>query len=232
MLKPKKGLSKREMKEDKLVTSYFKTRTWIEANRRLVSYIVAVPVILLAVFWFVENNRRQSNERATTDLAKVFSLYDQGQYQLAIDGIPQENIRGLQSIVDDYGSTHSGEMAKLYLADSYFNLHQYAKALKYFQGVDLGDKLLSSSALAGEAACYEAQGNHEDAANLYEQAASKYMTALEAPNDLFKAASNFSLAGNKNKAADMLHRIKKEFPTSTYARDIDRYLAEFGCLAG
>jgi TolA-binding protein len=232
MLKPKKGITKKEIKEDKLVTSYFKTRGWIEQNRRLVSYIISVPIILVAILWFVENNRRQSNERATTDLAKVYHLYDQGQYQLAVDGIPQENIRGLQSIVDDYGSTQAGEMAKLYLANSYFSMTNYDKALKYFQSVDISDKLLSSSALAGEASCYEAKGNHEEAANLYEQAASKYMTALQAPDDLFKAANNYSIAGKKDKAAEMLHRLKKEFPTSTYARDLDRYLAEFGDLKG
>jgi tetratricopeptide (TPR) repeat protein len=231
MLKPKKGISKREIKEDKLVTTYFKTRGWIEQNRRLVSYIISVPIILLAVFWFVENNRRQNNDRATTDLAKVFHLYDQGQYQLAIEGIPQENIRGLQSIVDDYGSTNAGEMAKLYLADSYFSLNNYDKALKYFQSVDMSDKLLSSSALAGEASCYEAKGNHEEAAAFYEQAASKYMTALQAPDDLYRAADNYSKAGKKNKASEMLHRLKKEFPNSSYARDTDRYLAEFGCLS-
>jgi TolA-binding protein len=231
MLKPKKGITKREIKEDKLVTSYFKSRAWIEQNRRLVTYIISVPIILVAVLWFVQNNRRQNNERATTDLAKVYHLYDLGQYQLAIDGIPQENIRGLQSIVDDYGSTQAGEMAKLYLANSYFNLHNYDKALTYFQGVDIGDKLLSSSALAGEASCYEAKGNHDEAAGLYEQAASKYMTAIQAPDDLFKAANNYSMAGKKDKAAEMLQRLKKEFPTSAYARDVDRYLAEFGCLS-
>ena len=232
MLKPKKGISKREMKEDKLVTTYFKTRTWIDQNKRLVSYIVAVPVILLAIFWFVENNRLQSNERATTDLAKVYQLYDQGQYKLAINGIPQENIRGLQSIVDDYGSTDAGEMAKLYLADSYFNIGDYEKALKYFQGVDVNDKLLSSSALAGEAACYGAEGNYAEAGRFYEQAASKYTTSLQAPDDLFNAADNYSKAGDKEKAAEMLHRLKKEFPSSTYAQNLDQYLAEFGCLNG
>jgi len=231
MLKPKKGISKREIKEDKLVTSYFKTRGWIEQNKRLVSYIIAVPIVLLAVLWFVQNNRRQNNERATTDLAKVYHLYDQGQYRLAIDGIPQENIRGLQSIVDDYGNTQAGEMAKLYLANSYFNQNSYDKALKYFQGVDIGDKMLASSALSGEASCYEAMGNHEEAAAVYEQAASKYMTVIQAPDDLFRAADNYALAGNKDKAAEMLRRLKKEFPASTYARDFDRYMAEFGCLS-
>ncbi len=228
MLKPKKGISKREIKEDRLVTTYFKSRAWIEQHKRLVSYIVAAPVLLLAILWFIENNRSQSDERATTELSKVFPLYDQGQYQIAIDGIPQENIRGLQSIVDDYGSTHAGEVARLYLADCYFNLKEYGKALTNFREVDLSSKLLTSSALAGEAACYEAEGNHEEAANLYEKAASIYMTDLKAPENLLSAANNYSLAGNKDKAAEMLKRIKREFPTSTYASEVDRFWAQFG----
>ncbi len=229
MLKPKKGISKKEIKEDKLVTTYFKTQAWVEENRRYVSYIIAVPIILAVVIWFVANNRRQANERATTDLAKVYQLYDQGQYKLAGDGIPQENIRGLQSIVDDYGSTQSGELSKLYLADCYFNLRDYDKALKLYADVDLSDKLLMSSAIAGEAACYAANGNHEEAGTLYEKAASKYMSALQAPDDLFHAASNYAKAGQKGKAAEMLNRLKKEFPSSAYARDVERYKVEFGC---
>ncbi len=228
MLKPKKGISKREIKEDKLVTTYFRSRAWFERNKRLVSYIIAAPVILLAILWFVENNRRQSDDRATTELSKVFPLYDQGQYQIAIDGIPQENIRGLQSIVDDYGSTHAGEVAKLYLAECYFNLKDYQKALTYFKEVDLSNKLLSSSVLAGEAACYEAEGNHEEAADLYEKAASTNMTDLDAPENLFMAANNYSVTGKKEKAAEMLKRIKREFPSSTYALEVDRFLAQYG----
>jgi outer membrane protein assembly factor BamD (BamD/ComL family) len=231
MLKPKKGISRKEMKEDRLVTTYFQTRAWVEGNRRLVTYIVSIPVILIAVWWFIDNNRRQSNERATTDLAKVYQLYDQGQYRMAIDGIPQENIRGLQSIVDDYGRTHSGEMAKLYLADAYFSLGDYDKSLKYFKDFDLSDKLLSSSALAGIASCYEVKGNHEEAANYYEQAASKYSISMQTPDDLFRAASNYSAVGKKDKAAELLRRLKREFPTSTYARDFDRFMVEFGCVS-
>jgi TolA-binding protein len=228
MLKPKKGISKREIKEDKLVTTYFNTRKWIEANRKLMSYVFSAIAVLIAVAWFVNNNQRQSNERATTDLAKVYQIYDQGQYQLAVNGIPQENIRGLQAIVDEYGSTKSGEIAKLYLANCYFNLGDMDKALKYFKDVDVNDKLLASSALSGIGACYEAKGNCDEAAGYFEQAASKFMTPIQAPDNLFKAASNYSVAGKKEKAADMLHRLKKEFPTSNYARDIDRYLVEFG----
>ncbi|HTP12049.1 MAG TPA: tetratricopeptide repeat protein, partial [Bacteroidota bacterium] len=220
--------SKKEIKEDKLVTFYFESRRWVDENRRLVSYIVAVPVILALVGWFWSNNRSQNNQRATTDLAKVYQVYDQGQYKLAVDGIPQENIRGLQSIVDDYGSTPSGEMAKLYLADCYFNLKDYDKALRYYSDVNVSDKLLASAAIAGEAACHEAKGEHEDAAVLYEKAASKYMSALQAPDDLFYAAHNYARAGKKAKAVEMLDRIKKEFPNTAYARDLDRYLVEFG----
>ena len=120
-------------------------------------------------------------------------------------------------------------MAKLYLADCYFNLKDFDKSQKYFSDFDLSDKFLASSAIAGEASCYEAKNNHEEAAVLYEKAASKYMTVLQAPDDLFSAAKNYAQAGKKDKAAEMLNRLKKEFPASPYARELDRYLVEFGC---
>ena len=36
-------------------------------------------------------------------------------------------------IVDEYGSTETGEMAKIMLANSYFNLRDFDKAEKYFK---------------------------------------------------------------------------------------------------
>ena len=49
MLKPKKKISKREIKEDKLVTTYFEATTWYQANKKLVNGILTAVVILAVV---------------------------------------------------------------------------------------------------------------------------------------------------------------------------------------
>jgi tetratricopeptide (TPR) repeat protein len=222
MLKPKKKITKREIKEDKLVTMYFELRRWGEANRKRLSSALFGIGILAAVTWFYLNNRAADNLNATSDLGKVMQIYDQGKYDLAVKGVPQDNIRGLEQIVNDYGSTPSGELAKLYLGDCYYAQGEIDKAMATYKSADISDKSLQASVQAGIAACYEAKGEHGEAAAYYERAASDDSQQLHTAENLYHAAENYALAGSKEKATDLLKRLKKDFPLSSFAREADR----------
>ena len=161
-------------------------------------------------------------------LAKVIPYYDQGNYNMALNGVPQQGIMGLQAIVDEYGSTKSGEFAKLYLANTYYTMKDYDKALEYYDDISVSDKLISSSAIAGAAACYEVKGDFSKAASYFEKAASKNMTLMQAPQNLQRSAVNYAAIGKKEKAIELLQTLKKEFPASSYAREADRFIAEYG----
>ena len=160
-------------------------------------------------------------------LAKVVPYFDQGKYDPAINGVPQEGTQGLQAIVDEHGSTKTGQLAKLYLANSYYAIKNYNKALEYYDDISVSDKLVSASAIAGAAACYEAKGDLSKAASYFEKAASKNMTLMQAPENLQRSAVDYAAAGKKEKAVELLQTLKKEFPTSTYAREVDRFIAEY-----
>ena len=226
MLKPKKKISKKEIKEDRLITSYVELTTWYENNKKIVNGVLTGIVLLAIVIVAYVNNVSSNNLKATTELGKVLPYYDQGKYDLAISGNLQDNIRGLQSIVDDYGSTKAGELAGFYLANSYFSQGDYDKAMKYYLNVDVKDDLITASALAGAGACYEAKGDNAKAAPLYEKAALKTSKDVNVAENLFHAAQNYMLGGNKEKAIELFKKVKKDYPTSVVSRDIDRWIAE------
>lgn len=226
MLKPKKKITKKEIKEDKLVTTYFEATTWYETNKKIVNGALVGVVVLAIVVVAYMNNINANNQKANTELGKVISYYDQGRFDVAISGNLQENIRGLQSIVDDYGSTKAGELAKFYLANAYFAQNDYDKALKYFLDVSVKDELVTASAIAGAGACYEAKNDYEKAATTYEKAAFKSTKDVNAAENMFHAARNYLSAGKKEKAAELFKKVKKEFPTSIVAREIDRWIAQ------
>ena len=226
MLRAQKKISKKVIKEDTLVTTYFKAQTWYDENKKRLSTIGGVVLVLVLALWFYSNNMRANNDRATTDLAKVFAYYDNGQYLLAINGIPEKNVAGLQTIVDNYGSTKSGNLARFYLANAYYNLQDYDKALQYFKDYSGGNVLLEVSAYAGIGACNEAKDDYKKAAENYEMAGLKNAEDPNAAENLVNAARNFGRAGEKEHAVELLKKVKKEYPTSTAARDVDRYIAE------
>jgi tetratricopeptide (TPR) repeat protein len=225
MLKAKKKITKKEIKEDKLVSAYFEATTWYEENKKLLRNVLTGVVIVAIVAVVIRNNMVSNNEQATTELAKIMKYYDEGKYEAAVNGIPQENIRGLLAVVNEYGSTHAGAFAKFYLANAYFALGNYDQALTYYLDVSLDDELLQASAYAGAAACYEAKGDRANAASYYERAALRGKNNIQAAEHLQFAALNYAAAGKKEKAIDLLKKVKKDYPTSSVARDVDRYLA-------
>ena len=86
--------------------------------------------------------------------------------------------------------------------------------------------MITASSLSGAAGCYEAKGDFAKAASTFEKAAFKSSKDVNAPENMVHAAKNYILAGNKDKAVELLKKVKKEFPTSAVARDIDRWIAE------
>ena len=144
MLNPKKKITKREIKQDGLITAYAEATSYYYDHKKSIGYaITGIVVIIVAVFIYF-NNKRANNEKAATEIGKVFPVYDAGaqesrQYLLAINGQPEKGIMGLKAIVDNYGGTDSGELGRFYLANAYYHLRQYDEALKQFEKFDGSD---------------------------------------------------------------------------------------------
>src|ERR1700741_273972 len=112
MLSPKKKISKKEIKHDPLISAYDQTTSFYYEHKKIISYALTSLIILVVGFVVYTNNRRANNEKASTELGKVFPLYDLGandsrQYKVAIEGQPDRGIMGWKMIVDNYGSTEA-----------------------------------------------------------------------------------------------------------------------------
>jgi tetratricopeptide (TPR) repeat protein len=226
MLQPKKKISRKELKTDALITSYVKATTFYEENKKYLSYgLTAVVVVAAAVFFYLKDQSAQ-DEKAATELAKVYSFFDNGQYQIAIDGVRERNIIGLRAIVDEYGRSHSGNLARFYLADAYYHLGRYDEALREYDEFSPEGQLLTVSRSAGMGACYEALGNYREAAGSFEKAATSSPSDMNAAENLNNAARNLVAAGDKDRAIDLYKKLKKNHPTTTFGREADRYIAQ------
>ena len=231
MLRPKKKITKRELKQDALVTTYAEVTSFYETHKKNISIAITalVIVIIAAVVFF--KNRADNNEKAMTLLGSIYTFYDNGQYQLAIDGVPEKNIQGLRSIVENYGSSSSGGIACFYLASAYYQLGNYDEALRYFEEASVSGDLLAVSRLAGIADCYEAKGDHRQAAEYFEKAAARNSKDVNVAEYLSNAARNYAQSGDKEKALDLYRRLKKNYPTTSFGREADRYIEQLSVQA-
>lgn len=224
MIGKKKKLSKKELQEDKLVTSFYKAQEFFDIYKQ--KFIIVgggIAVVVLAIIWFV-NKKSEDNLIAAGQVSQIISSYEQGQYQKAIDGEPGTQLVGLKNIVENYGSTNQGELAKIYLANSFYALGDYDKALDYYSDYSGDSKLHQSTAYSGMAACYEVKGDFEKAADYYKKGAETYKLGSQTADLLLSASINYIKSGNSSLAKPLLEEVKKDYPASTAAREVEKYL--------
>jgi tetratricopeptide (TPR) repeat protein len=226
MLKPKKKLTRREIKQDKLVTTYFRAYDKVYNARKAIFITIGVIGVIFLAYLLYSNNVRTENRQAITELGRVYPYYDSGEYALAIDGIPEQNVNGLRDIVQNFGKTDSGRLATFYLANAYYHLGDYDNAYQYFDMYKGTDPLLGASALAGKASIHEIRGEYGIAASLFEQAATRFGETAITPENLQHAGRNYIDAGEYQKALRVLEKLKNDYPESIFARDIDRFIAQ------
>lgn len=225
MLTKKKKLSRKEMKEDKLVSTYYKVYGYFRENSsRLLTYGGVLVVVALAVIYYI-NHKKEENQKASYALSKVIDSYDKGAYLEAIEGkAGTENI-GLKKIVQQYDGTENGETAKIYLANSYNRLGKYDEAFKYYKSYSGDIPMLQAASLAGQAGYYADKNNFEKAGSLFRDAAHVSKYNVDNPDYLLKAAINYIQAGKDAVAKELLKTIKNDYKTSQASREAERYMA-------
>lgn len=225
MLTKKKKISKKEIKEDKLVTFVYKAQSFYEEYQKTIIIAgIAIVAVAAIAYWYL-NQKASANEQAGIELARVMKSFDQGAYLEAIEGKQGSNIMGLKKIVEDYGDTENGETAKIYLADAYSYLGNYEEAFKYYKDYDGSIDLFKATALAGQAGYYAYKKDYKKAAELYLQAANVTELNAQNPDYLLDAAINFINAGDKEQAKVLLDKIKTDYKSSPVNREVSKYLA-------
>lgn len=225
MITRKKKLSKKEIKEDKLVSFLYRVESLYENNKsRILTYGV-IFIVVVGVVYFYMGQKREQNEKAGLELSRVTTIFDSGSYLESIEGRQGTNIIGLKRIVEEYGSTENGETAKIYLANAYSYLGNYDEAIKYFEDYGGDIDVYKASAKAGEAGYYAAKNEYKKAADLYKEAASVTDVNPQNPDYLLSAAINYYKAGDNEDSLTLLDKIKENYKTSEAFKEVDKYLA-------
>ena len=149
-------------------------------------------VIIIAVIFIYFRNQSQKSETAALELAKVKQIYAADMFQMAINGDSLGMSKGLLYIVNEYGSTESGETAKLMLANSYYNLRDFDNANRYYNDYSGKNEMFKASALAGIAAVYETKNDWVNAAKYFDKA-SKVSKMFQTMMNIFSMQSEVIL---------------------------------------
>ncbi len=224
MLQKKKKLSRKEIKEDKLVSFLYKAENFFEEYKNKLFTYGAITIVIAAIIYFYVNQKIEDNETAGIELSRVVKFYEQGAYLEAIEGRQGSNIIGLKRIVEEYGSTEYGETAKIYLANSYSFLGNQQEALKYYEDYSGSIDYFKAASLAGRAGYFALKGDYEKAAGLYLSAARISEVNAQNPDYLLNAGIYYLKIGNEDEAKALFKQIREDYATSLAGREVNKYL--------
>jgi len=227
VLTAKKKISVREaVPQSTSAELFYKSKEWFQANTKIV-YGAALGIAALLIIGYLYTSGKAADDLAANrELRKVQTLYQQQQYRLAISGDPNQNIMGLEEITEKYGGTPTGDVAMIYLGNSYLYSGELDKAAGVFDDVSPSTDMLQAAAVAGQAAVAEAKGEFADAASLFEEAARMFENELLSGDRYLSAGRCYGLAGDLDAAKEML-LIAKENKTQRFQQEADRLLAQY-----
>ena len=214
--------------EEKLMAVYYKAINFFEKNKKHVYTALTIAVLAVAGIILMVNKKKANNEIASIEISKIQQVYNAGNFQQAVNGDSLGTSKGLQYIVNEYGSTENGEMAKIMLANSYYSLRDFDNAEKYYKEYSGGNKILQVAAAAGLASVMEAKSNYADAAMQFVKAAEMDKENPFVDQYLFYAAKNYFRAKDFDKAKKLFDRLKEDFPKSKFNQESERYRASIG----
>lgn len=221
MLKPRKKITKRQIKEDPLVTTYFKSIDFIREHSQKITTGLLILFAIIVLIIFLVRSKRIADLDASEQLAKANVELSQNKTQEAIDI--------LLNMIDNYSGTNSAATGVYLLAKAYYEKGDYDKSLLHFERYldDYGDdKILASAALTGIGSSYEQLGKYLEAAKSYEKGANKYPEHFNAAQQLFDAGRCYMLQSQFAQAKKCYQLIIDNYANSNLKNDAELYLAK------
>ena len=195
-------MTKRQMKEDPLVTAAFRTtEVWEQHGSKILIGLGAVVVVGLLAF-FMAQARDKAEQKASGDLMRASMAVSQGDYATAA---PM-----LREIVDNAQGTDAARTAMLYLGDSFLAQKRASESVEWYQkylgraGGDRERLWIGNLALA---TAYEDQGKFAEAATSYAEAGRRSTTDSERARAKLAQARCYLRAGQTQKALETYQEV-------------------------
>ena len=220
----KENVQKDEERLEQIETTLGKTEMFIEKHQKSIMIVIAaIIVVILAVFGFKKFVVEPREAAAQTAIFRAEQLFENDDYATALNG--DGNNAGFLDVINEYGSTKTGNLARYYAGICYLNTGDFNNAIKYLGEYKGKDQIVRPLAIGAMGDAYMELDNAAEAAKCYERAASETANSFTGPMFLMRAGLAYEMVENYKKALDMYKTIKAEYPNSNEGFNIDKYIA-------
>lgn len=210
-----------------------KSEAFIEKNLKKIG-IVLGAIIVVGVGIFIYNNHLNSvEEQAVKDAYPAEQAFAAGQGETALKGQGAQ-MKGLQTIINQYGGTKTANVARLMAGVELFNEGKIDEAIRQFEAYkDADDMIVSPLATAALGNCYVTKGDKSKGVGLLLKAAEKADKRADegknysvSPIFLLQAGEVYESMNQADKALELYKKIKSDYLLSalTQSGEIDKYI--------
>jgi predicted negative regulator of RcsB-dependent stress response len=203
---------------------------FLKYKKAILGCLAAIIILVIGIVLF-NNYKNSRNEEASTALAKCQELIMMGDFEKALKG-DSLGSKGFIGIIDEYGSTKAGNLAKLYAALCCTELGKWQDAEKYmneFEGQD--DILITPAAMMAKGDIYANLKKPDEAIECFKKAAKMAddnslndINNTVAPLALKKAAIILISQKKESEALEIFQTLKKKYVMSPIQGEVDKYI--------
>lgn len=187
---------------------------WFNANKNLVMGLLAGLLLIVGGYLIYKYMLQEPKEKeAKAAIYKAEQQFARDSFALALEN-PGGGFYGLLDIVENYGGTKTGNLAKLYAGISYLNLGRYEDAISYLKSHSPAGAYSPILKNGNMGDAYSELGDFDQALSFYEKAANTGDDALLTPYYLYKYGLLAKKQGNNSQAATAFQKIKDKYPNS------------------
>jgi predicted negative regulator of RcsB-dependent stress response len=219
-----------EIQADAFVTGYAKTLDFFYHKKSLVYTIIGsiIGIIILFAGWSLYSASQSTQAKAL--LVEAESAFIRKDFASALNGDGALNV-GLLSIVSDFGSTDSGNLAAYYAAVSASHLNDFDTALEMIKKFDAPKGVMGVGAIGLHGSILESMGDHAGAVSFYAKAANWDVNDATTPSYLVKAANAAFVAGDMKLAQGYADDVLSGYSTTQYAAQASQIKARIGAAS-
>lgn len=216
-----------------------KTEEWVAANQKYIFGVVgALALVALLVVGYQRLIQEPKELKASNEIFQAQQFFKEAQeasgtkkdslYGLALNG--GNGKLGLLDVIDQYGSTDTGNIAEYYAGFSYLGKQDYKNAIAHLDAFSSDDYILSALAKGGVGNAFAQLGDDASALEYYNKAAAEKSNTFTTPKFLLKSAKTAIILGKSGDAVNSLERIEIEYPKSSEFAEVETLLAKAKAL--
>jgi len=196
-------------------------RSFIDQNKNIIlGSILAVVVLIGGYFTYTNLFVKPKDAQAADQMFQAQFMFDKDSFNMALNN-PGVGASGFLKIIENYGGTETGNLAKYYAGICYLNMDQYDKAIQYLEDYKPGGDITPAMANVALGDAYSEKKNDDKALDYYQKAVSGSNNELTGPYTL-KKLGMFQEKLNKYADAEKTYkRIMDEYGKSQEANSIE-----------